>query len=573
MSNTTQGNNSERTWDHEVDLLVVGSGAGAQTTAIVAKDRGADVLMIEKGEQFGGSSAMSGGGLWIPNNHIAKASGVDDNEDDAWKYLKGCVGEDVSDDRLRAYLEESKKMIKYMTEHTRLDMICLDEYADYNPRIEGSRPGGRSLDPKNFNGAELGDEFLRMRESPPQALIVGRISMTIPEARTALARTPGWVGTMARLFGRYALDLPWRFKSKRDRNLSMGAALVAMLRKSAIDRGIPMWLETPAKGLIVEDGRVVGVEAERNGRTINIRARKGVMLAAGGFEANQAMRDQYLPKPTKAEWSSANPTNTGDIINMGIELGAGLAMMDDAWWGPAVKFPHEPRARFMVIELSLPGSTLVNKNGDRYVNEASPYGDKVVEMYRVNTPEAETVPSYLIFDANFRKKYPIGPLLPGQQQPDFFAPKNVMELIVKANTLDELAAKLGINAEGLKKTVAKMNEYAKTGKDLDFGRGDTVFDRYYGDLNQKPNPNLGSIDKAPFYGIKTYPGELGTKGGLTVDTMARVTKENGDVIPGLYATGNCSAPVMGRSYPGAGATLGPATTFGFIAANHMMDNA
>jgi len=408
---------------------------------------------------------------------------------------------------------------------------------------------------------------VKMRESAPQQQILGRISMTIPEARISLARTKGWMGTIGRLFLRYLLDIPWRFKSSRDRNCAMGNALVGMLRHSLMDRDVPLWLETPAKGLIFEGGRAVGVEAERGGKQIRIRAEKAVILAAGGFEANQAMREKYLPQPSKAEWTSANPNNTGDVIEMGIDAGAAIGLMDEAWWGPAVKFPADDRARFFVIELSLPGSVMVNKKGQRYVNEASPYGDKVAAMYAKNTPEAETVPSYLIFDANFRSKYPVGPLLPGAQQPDWAAPKDVMSLIIKADSIRELAEKLDIDADGVEETIAKMNEYAKTGVDPEFGRGDTIFDQYYGDLNQKPNPNLGPIDKPPFYAMRTWPGELGTKGGLLVDAKARVLNESGEVIPGLYATGNCSASVMGHTYPGPGATLGPATTFGFVAAH------
>jgi 3-oxosteroid 1-dehydrogenase len=529
MTETT-GIGSE-SWDHSVDLLIVGTGAGAMTAALAGYDGGADVLLIEKGDQYGGSSAMSGGGLWVPGNHIAQEAGIEDSEEEAWKYLKGCVGDDAPDERLRAYLNESRAMVKYLCEHTRAEFIPLDDYPDYYPDVEGSKPGGRALDPKNLDARLLGDEFLKMRENAPQQQILGRIAMTIPEARISLARTPGWIKVMLRLFTKYAFDIPWRFKSKRDRNLAMGNALVGMLRLSLMDRGVPLWLETPARKLILEGDRVVGAEAEREGKRVRIGAKKGVILAAGGFEANQAMREKYLPKPTNAEWTSANPNNTGDII-----------------------------------ELSLPGSVLVNKRGERYVNEAKPYGDKVVAMYATNTPEAETVPSYLVFDWNFRKKYPVGPLLPGQQQPDGRAPKDVMDLIAKADTLGELAKQLEIDASGLEATVAKMNEYARTGKDLDFGRGDTIFDRYYGDTHVTPNPNLGPIDTPPFYGMRIYPGELGTKGGLLVDAKARVLKEGGEVIPGLYATGNCSASVMGHTYPGPGSTLGPTTTFGYVAA-------
>jgi 3-oxosteroid 1-dehydrogenase len=553
-------------WDHNVDLLIVGTGAGAMTAALTGHDGGASVLLIEKGDQYGGSSAMSGGGLWVPGNHIAQEAGIEDSEEEAWKYLKGCVGDDVPDERLRAYLNESREMVKYLCEHTHADFIPLEDYPDYYPDIEGSRPGGRALDPKNFDARLLGDEFLKMRENAPQQQILGRIAMTIPEARISLARTPGWVRVMLRLFLKYAFDIPWRFKSKRDRNLAMGNALVGMLRRSLMDRDVPLWLETPARKLFLEGDRVVGVEAEREGKRVRIRATKAVILAAGGFESDQAMREKYLPKPTNAEWTSANPNNTGDIINMGLEIGAAIGLMDEAWWGPAVKFPSDDRARFFVIELSLPGSVMVDKQGQRYVNEAMPYGDKVAAMYAKNRPEAETVPSYLVFDGNFRKKYPVGPLLPGQQQSDARAPKDVMSLIAKADTVGELAKKLEIDASGLEATVAKMNEYARTGKDLDFGRGDSIFDRYYGDTHVTPNPNLGPIDTPPFYGMRIYPGELGTKGGLVVDARARVLKESGEAIPGLYATGNCSSSVMGHTYPGPGSTIGPATTFGYVAA-------
>jgi 3-oxosteroid 1-dehydrogenase len=294
-----------------------------------------------------------------------------------------------------------------------------------------------------------------------------------------------------------------------------------------------------------------------------------VILAAGGFESSQAMRARYLPSPTRAEWTCANPDNTGDLIALGMGIGAAVDLMDDAWWGPTTVVPGEARARMLVIEKSLPGSILVNKRGERFVDEALPYVDVVNAMYAKNTPDAPSVPAYLIFDATFRHKYPCGPFLQGSLQPDWALPKRLRrEYLRKADTIDGLAALLGIDAAGLQATVAKVNGYARSGVDLDFHRGDTVFDRYYGDATVTPNPCLAPIEKPPFYGIEAYPGELGTKGGLQTDAHARVLREDGSVIPGLYAIGNCSASVMGRTYPGPGSTLGPATTFGHIAARH-----
>jgi len=566
---TTQQNTTS--WDHSVDLLIVGSGASAMSAALMAYDLGGAPLLIEKTDRYGGSSAMSGGGMWVPNNHLMADAGVEDTPEDAWNYLKTATAGVVPDERLRAYLDTAPEMIKRLTENSHLDLVPLPEYADYYPRIDGSKPGGRALEPKNFDARKLGDEFLRMRDQNPQMLIMGRVFMTVFEARTLLCRTRGWIRLTLKLMGRYWLDLPWRFKSKRDRNLAMGNALVGMLRRSLMDRDVPLWLNTAARELIVEDGRVVGMVAEWEGQTLRIQARRGVILAAGGFEGNQAMREKYLPNPTLAEWSCANPNNTGDAISMGLEVGAGIELMDDAWWGPTTVVPGEPHARMLVIEKSLPGSILVNKRGERFVNEAAPYIDVVKAMHEKNTPESPCVPAYLIFDAAFRKKYPCGPMLQASQQPDWALPKVFRQsYLKKADTLEGLAVQLGIDGLRLKESVRKMNEYARSGKDLDFHRGETVFDRYYGDDKVQPNPCLAPLETRPYYGIEAYPGELGTKGGLKTDARARVLTDAGEPILGLYAVGNCSASVMGRTYPGAGATIGPATTFGYIAARDAM---
>jgi 3-oxosteroid 1-dehydrogenase len=375
---------------------------------------------------------------------------------------------------------------------------------------------------------------------------------------------------MLRLMVRYVLDMPWRFKSKRDRFLAMGNSLVGMLRQAMLDRGIPLWLESGVSDLVSEEGRVVGIVVQRGGQPVRVRARKGVVVAAGGFEGNQAMREKYLPGPTRVEWTCANKKNTGDLIELARDLGAGVEFMDEGWWGPVTVVPGEANARMLVIEKSLPGSIMVNKAGRRFVNEAAPYIDVVNAQYEDHSDEAPCIPCYLVFDARFRKSYPVGPLLPGAQQPDILITKMLRDGYLKrANTIAELAVKLGVDTANLEETVARNNEFAKTGKDLDFGRGDTVFDRYYGDEKVEPNPCLAPIETAPFYGMESFPGELGTKGGIRTDARARVLTEEGEVIEGLYAIGNCSSPVMGRTYAGAGATLGPATTFGYLAARDL----
>ncbi|MBW2315478.1 MAG: FAD-binding protein [Deltaproteobacteria bacterium] len=558
-------------FDHTVDVLVVGSGAGAMTAALRAHDEGGRTLLIEKSDRYGGSSAMSSCLLWIPNNHLMAGVGVPDTQEEAWSYLKGTTAGSSSDDGLRAFMEKGPEALRYLDEKTHAEFVSLPEYSDYYPRVEGSKPGGRSVEPEHFDARQLGDDFLSMRDQNPQMQVMGRLGMTAVEARMTMTGQPGGMMLFAKLCLKYAFDLRWRFRSPRDRNPSGGNALIGMLRLSLMDREIPLWLEAPARELIVEDGRVTGVVAERNGRTIRIGATRGVILGAGGFEGNQAMREKYLPKPTRKEWSCGNPENTGDVIEMGQKIGAGVDLMDDAWWGPTTVVPGEDLARFLVIEKSLPRSILVNKAGSRFTNEAAPYIDIVNAMYEKDSPGSPCVPAYFVFDATYRKNYMCGPLLQGSAQPDWMVRKLFKQgYIKKANTLEELAGQLGVDADGLKDSVARNNEYARTGKDPEFQRGETIYDRYYGDAKVEPNPCIGPIDTAPFYAIEAFPGELGTKGGLTVDGRARVLTESGDVIPGLYAIGNCAASVMGRSYPGAGATIGPATTFGYVAASDAM---
>ncbi len=563
---------SEDPWNETFDVVVVGSGAGAMVAALAVHECGGSVLLIERGPVFGGSSAMSGGGLWIPNNHLMASVGISDSPEEALEYLRATTQGTVPEERLIAYVEQAPRMAKFLCERTRVELVPLPEYPDYYPDLPGAKPGGRSLECAPFDGRLLGDELLLMRECAQQELIGGRICMTIKEARDLFCKGPGWVRLTAKLMAGYWLDLPWRLRSSRDRRLAMGNALVGRLRRSLMDRGIPLWLSTRAHHLVYKRGRVVGVAAEREGGMVRLRTERGVILAAGGFESNQSMRRRYLPNPTDARWTCANPYNTGDAIEMGLNVGAALDLMDEAWWGPTTVVPGELRARMLVIEKSLPGSILVNKRGERFVNEAMPYVDVVKRMYEVHSPESPCVPAYLIFDATFRRKYPCGPMaIPGAQQPDWALPRTIrQEYLKKADTLEGLAELMGIDPAGLRATVTKFNEYARTGKDLDFGRGESIFDRYYGDPNVRPNPTLAPIEKPPFYAIEAFPGDLGTKGGLRTDQWARVLNEQGQPIPGLYAAGNCSASVMGRTYPGPGATLGPATTFGYVAGRHAM---
>ncbi|MEZ2744412.1 FAD-binding protein [Halopseudomonas bauzanensis] len=555
------------------DLIVVGSGAGAMTAAVVAADQGLSVLVVEKSAQYGGTSALSGGGIWIPNNHYFKAIGGNDSEELAWTYLKAAVGDRVDEQRLRTYLDKAPEMIRWLEKHSRVRYAVADKYPDYYQHLPGALPGGRSLDPELFDLSQLGDELPNLREASPGNLLMGRISWTARDAHKAMAKTRGWRLMVLWMMLRYKLDFGWRKKtnSKRDRRAALGSSLVASLRASLLDRKVPLWLNTDFRELVEEDGRVCGVVVERDGQLQRLQARKGVILGAGGFEQNQALREKYLPQPTKVAWS-ATPVggNTGAALEAAQQLGAATDLMDWGWWAPSLLVPGEDRARGVFAERAFPGAIVVNHQGKRFVNEAIAYLEFVDAMYR---DQAETggksIPSWAIFDSKFRFNYAMGPLMPAQIMPDSRLRKNWLNNVYyKADSLDELAGQIGVDAAGLKATVQRVNGFARSGKDEDFDRGGNVFDRYYGDSNVSPNPCLAPLEKGPFYAMPMYAGDIGTKGGLLTNAQAQVLRESGEPIAGLYAIGNTSSSVMGTTYPGAGGTLGPAMTFGYVAALH-----
>lgn len=558
------------------DVVVVGSGAGAMTAAITAADQGLSVLVVEKAAQYGGTSALSGGGIWIPDNHYFKKIGGKDSYEQAMTYLKAAIGDRVDETRLHAYLTHAPAMIQYLEEQTRVHYTVADKYPDYYQDLPGALKGGRSLDPELFDVSVLGKELENLREASPTTLLMGRIAWTARHAHKAMAKTPGWRLLVLWLMLRYKFDFAWRKKTRRDRRTALGNALVASLRASMLDRKIPLWLNTDFRELIEEDGVVTGVVVERDGQTMAIRARRGVILGAGGFEQNQALRDRYLPQPNNQEWS-ATPKggNTGAALEAGQKIGAATDLLDWAWWAPTLQVPGEAQSRGVFAERAFPGAIVVNGQGRRFVNEAAPYLEFVDAMYRDNqTSGGSSVPAWVIFDARFRFGYAMGPLMPGQIMPDSRLRKEWLGSVYwKADSLDDLAHQIGVDIGGLKDTVERVNRFAHSGVDEDFGRGGNVFDRYYGDSNVKPNPCLALLNKGPFYAMRINAGDIGTKGGLLTNANAQVLREDGLPIGGLYAIGNTSASVMGTRYPGAGATLGPAMTFGYIAAHHLSATA
>lgn len=544
------------------------------TAAVAAADQGLSVLVLEKAARYGGTSALSGGGIWIPNNHYFKAIGGNDSEELSWTYLKAAVGDRVDERRLRTYLDKAPEMIAWLERNTRVRYAVAAKYPDYYPHLPGSLPGGRSLDPELFDLGQLGDELAGLREAAPGNLLMGRISWTARHAHKAMSKSRGWRLMILWLMLRYKLDFRWRKKigSKRDRRAALGSSLIASLRASMLDRGIPLWLNTDFRELIEEDGRVCGVVVERDGQLQHLSARKGVILAAGGFEQNQALRDKYLPQPSQVAWS-ATPAggNTGAALEAAQGLGAATDLMDWGWWAPSLLVPGEDRARGVFAERAFPGAIVVNQQGRRFVNEAAPYLEFVDAMYRDHAATGgKSIPGWAVFDSKFRFNYAMGPLMPAQIMPDSRLRKAWLNNVYyKADSLDELAGQIGVDANGLKATVDRVNAFARSGTDEDFARGGNVFDRYYGDSNVSPNPCLAPLEKGPFYAMPMYAGDIGTKGGLLTNAQAQVLHESGEPIAGLYAIGNTSASVMGTTYPGAGGTLGPAMTFGYVAALHV----
>ncbi len=556
-------------WDYSFDVVVVGSGNGGLTAALCSYEMGCkDVLVIEKSGLYGGTSAISGGGVWIPCNRYAQQAGAEDSIAQARKYLRQLIAEEeVPDYQLDAYLENGPKMVEFLHQRTRSRYVSLEHYPDYYTNLEGAMHGHRSMEPETFNADELGDEWRSLRRTHPMMHLAGVVGITQVEAALLIGQQPGWWKTALKLFADYLLDIPWRVKDKYHRRLATGCAGVARLRASLQDRDIPLWLNTAMRKVVDEQGRAIGVEVLRDGKPLRIQARSAVILAAGGFEHNQAMREKYLPRPTDHRWSAGTRDNTGDAILEGIRLGARMHRLHEAWWCNTISVPGEDIPRLSIMEKSYPGSIMVNPAGERFSNESQNYMAFQQETFARHSADNPCNPSWQVFDANFRANYFVGPLYNSKFRPDWAVPRRYEKegFFARADTVRELAQRIQVDADGLERTVAKMNEYARTGEDLDCHRGESAYDRYYGDSRVTPNPCLGPIEQPPFYAMRVDPGDFGTQGGMVINADAQVMHQDGHEIPGLYAIGNCSAPTL-PCYPGPGSTLGPAMTFAYQAA-------
>jgi 3-oxosteroid 1-dehydrogenase len=559
-------------FDQSVDFLVVGSGAAGMTAAVRAHDLGGETLVIEKAPAFGGSTSLSGGVVWVPDNPLMARAGIPDSPEEGLRYLESVTAGSSTTERLRAYVETAPRMMAELDECSHVHFECVENYPDYYPEEPGGKPGGRSCEPAVFDALQLGDEFDRMLLPPLEGRYLGgRLTVKVADGKSLMAGGLPLAKFMLRELFSYYTNIRARRKRLRNTNFTLGCALIGRLRLSLMDRNVPLWLGTALRELITDDGRVVGALVEKAGKPLRIEAKKGVLLAAGGFERNLEMRERYQRAPVSDCWTAGCETNTGDTVALAPAIGAGLDLMDEAWWCPSMLVRSPEPVRLVIFEKNLAGGVIVDRRGRRFMNEASPYNDVGKSMYAANTSEGMSIPGFLVFDRTFRKKYACGPMMPGSTTPDWALPREAKDdFFEKSDTLESLAGKIGVDADGLIETVRRFNRFARTGEDSDFRRGDSLQDRYYTARANGPNPSLGPIEKPPFYAVKVYPGDLGTKGGFRTDARARVLTDAGEPIPGLFAAGNCSAAVMGRSYPGAGGTIGPAMAFGYIAAEQAL---
>lgn len=563
--------------DQEFDVVVVGSGGAGMTAALAAKKKGLSVVLVEKAPHYGGSTARSGGGVWIPGNSVLKRDGVLDTPEAARTYLGSIVGDVVDPARIDTYIDRGPEVFDFLLTNSPLEMEWVTDYSDYYPEAPGGRLGGRSVEPKPFDLRQLGSEAENLEPSYAKAPANMVVKQSDYRWLNLLQRphTKG-IRRSVRVAARMFIA-----KARGARMVGMGQALMAALRKGLLDAGVPVWLDTPMTGLVTEGSgeheRIVGVTVTRNGEEQTLRARRGVIMGSGGFEHNQEMRDKYQRQPIPTSWTVGAKGNTGEGIEYMEKAGASLSFMADAWWGPTILMPRGPW--FALAERSLPCSFMVNSRGERFMNESLPYVEAGHRMYGgehgqalagQEDAEGENVPSWIIFDQEYKNRYLFAGLQAKQPLPRKWLET---ENFHKADSLAELGELIDVPADALEQTAGRFNGFADRGVDEDYKRGESGYDHYYGDPTNKPNPSLGPVRKAPFYAVKMVPGDLGTKGGADTDVYGRVLRTDGSAIEGLYASGNASSPVMGHTYAGPGATIGPAMVFGYLAVEHILTGA
>jgi len=548
--------------DEEFDFVIVGSGGGSMCAALVVKAMGLEPLILEKTDLFGGTTAKSGGIMWIPNNRFMKRDGIADSAEQATTYLDAVVGDHndtpgASRPRRAAYVEQAPEMVEFLIDQG----IKLDRHP-YWPDYYSSAPGavieGRTVFAELFDASALGKHRHKLRPN----------FVPVPVKSTEMWELPlfkaTWLGkwVLAKVGLRMALA-----KLTGKHWIGSGAALQGRMFEQALKAGIDMRTNAAVERLETDEaGRVIGVVARIDGRERRIGARRGVLINAGGFARNQAMRDRYQPG-TSAAWSATAPGDTGEMIEEMMRIGAAVAQMDEMV-GNQAAFPPENAdgIALVVSEIAKPHSLVVDQSGARYINESQSYMSFCQGMLaRHKTVPA--VPSWLVFDSQYATRYMVAGTMPGSTKPPAWFERGWLK---RGATIEDLAHECAIDPARLRSTVERFNQFARSGVDEDFDRGGRHYDRFLGDRTQAPSPSMGPVEKGPFYAYQFYPGDVGTYGGVITDVDARVLREDGTPIPGLYATGISTASVMGRAYPGAGASVGPSFVWGYVAAKHAM---
>lgn len=550
-------------WDHSVDLVIAGSGGGGMVAGLAALDCGLEPLIIEKQPLVGGSTGLSGGIVWLPNNPLMRADGIADSHEDGLAYLAdvvGDIGAASSPERREMFLTAGFEMINFLTRKG-VRLIRCAGWSDYYPNHKGGNASGRAVEGIPFDAASLG--AWRDKVQPPLAKNYGYVVLT-NELRSVqyFNRAPRAFAVASRVFLRTALA-----RARRRRLLTNGASLIAQMLKALIDLSDgnpPLWTDAAMADFVVDDGRVVGVRVVRGGRTVTVQARKGVLLAAGGFGHNPEMRRRYSGnQPNEGKWSIANAGDTGEVLEAAMRLGAKTDLLDEAWWLPSVFIANGGAvAASLGSGRQRPGAIYVDSTGRRFCNESNSYVEVGKAMYA-----NKAVPCWMIFDEGYVRRYVTSANPLKRNQP---LPAELIEsgAVRRAATITDLAREIDLPADELAITIGRFNQFAARGMDPDFGRGQSAYNDCLGDPGYRPNAAIGPLDTAPYYATRVLPADVGTCGGVLTNEHAQVLDEHDRVIEGLYATGNTTATVMGRTYPGAGASIASSMVFGYVAARH-----
>lgn len=548
-------------FDEQYDWVVVGSGGGALCSALKMADLGKRVLVLEKTEYVGGTTARSGGVMWLPNNPFMAEAGISDSTELAHLYLDTLVGEDPSakgTSKLRrdTYLRECLKMLAFVRSKG-LQFHRHAYWPDYHTELPGASEPGRTVLPKPFNIRRLGQWQNKLR--PGFLLFPAHMDEAIEVPRQR------YQFRSRLIMLRVGLRLIWD-KITGAKRVGAGMALQGAMLEAVLAAGVDIRTNTPVVELIEEQGRVTGVLATINGEQKSIGANLGVLVNAGGFAHNQSMRDQYIPG-TSTEWTSASPGDTGEMINTMASHGAALAQMNERVGNQTTLPPGAEKADFKPGAQQLtagPHALLVDQTGVRYMNEGGSYMSYCQKMLERNQ-QVPAIPSWAIFDAQYVARYQLAGVNPTPKRLQAWRESGYLK---QADSIAELAEAISVPADALDATVNRFNGFVVNNRDEDFGRGERAYDHWLGDPTLKPSSTMAAINKGPYYAVPVYPGDVSTYGGVVTNEHSQVLREDNTVIEGLYASGVSTASVMGRAYPGAGASVGPSFTWGFVAAKH-----